>query len=93
MQSKREEQIGQLPSFSDLEPNNMDVNALVTPSVKTLMTIVLGIIQNAVLTNQIILELRTFAERCKNDSNLTELHFQNRFLKQIVGDELKFMHV
>ena len=60
MHWKRGEWIEQLPSFSDLEPYDVDVNISVITSVVALITIVLGITQNIVLTNQIILEFRTF---------------------------------
>ena len=54
------------------------------------MNIVLGIIQNTVSTNQIILELRTFAERCEDNSNLIGLHFWEIVPKRLVADELKY---
>ena len=63
----------------------------VIPSIVTPITIVLEIMQNIVLTSQIELELKTFAERCKNSFKIIGLYFQERLPKRLVVDELKYV--
>ena len=75
MHSKRIEWIGQLPSFSDLESCDADVNISVMPSAVTLITMVIEIAKNEVLHSQIVAELWAFTERYKNNSNLLGIYF------------------
>ena len=86
------DQIGQLPSFSDLVSSDVDIKILITPSIVTLMTMVMKIVQNTIPHSQIVLELWNFAERYKNDSNVLGINFQDTLLKRLFGGKLTHVY-